>query len=76
MAVQMMISKKELDNKYGSGGGLEIRIEGCIGDPSEEEPGTAIFIEHYEGKYRVHIWNDTQDPTSITLKECPKKKRG
>jgi hypothetical protein len=37
--------------------GVEISIEGCIGDPTEKPPGTCIYIEHYEGKVQCHVWN-------------------
>ena len=67
--MQLKISQHELDNSQGSGG-LEIVIEGCTGDPMEKKPGTSVFIENYEGKVQVHVWDGTQgDCQTIILKE-------
>jgi hypothetical protein len=66
--MKMKFSKKDLINE-GSGG-LEIKIEGCPGDPTEDEPGTSLFIEYYEGKVQVHVWDGRgQDCQTITLKQ-------
>lgn len=65
--MRLTISKKELENE-GSGG-LEIVIEGCVGDPAGGLPGVSVFIERYIGNVLVHIWNGEQDPTTITLRE-------
>ena len=65
--MKLSLDKKELDNNAGSGG-LEIVIEGCTGDPQEKKPGTAVFIEFYEGKVLAHVWDGTeQDPKTIEL---------
>jgi hypothetical protein len=67
--MQLKLSQHELDNSQGSGG-LEIVIEGCKGDPLDKKPGTAVFIEKYEGKVQVHVWDGTQsDCQTIILKE-------
>jgi hypothetical protein len=59
-------SQDELKNT-GSGG-LEIKIEGLTGDPTDQSPGTSVFIENYEGKILCHVWTDgKQDCQSITL---------
>ena len=66
--MKMKFTMQELDNK-GSGG-LEIKIEGCPGDPTEDEPGMSLFIEYYEGKVQVHVWDGTQqDCQTIILKQ-------
>jgi hypothetical protein len=50
--------------------GVEIKIAGCTGDPTEKAPGTALYIEHYEGEILVHIWDGTsQDCQTIKLKQ-------
>lgn len=65
--MQLKLYKKDLDNNKGSGG-LEIKIEGVKGDPSEVPPGTSVFIEDYEGKVWCRIWtNNQQDCQSIEL---------
>ncbi|MBE3144071.1 MAG: hypothetical protein IMZ61_09135 [Planctomycetes bacterium] len=67
--MRLKISQQELDRLSGNGG-LEIVIEGCTGDPLEKEPGTSVYIEKYEGKVQVHVWDGTQaDCQTIILKE-------
>lgn len=66
--MKMQFTKDELSNK--GAGGLEIKINGCPGDPTEDEPGTSVFIEYYEGKVQVHVWDGTkQDCDTIVLKQ-------
>lgn len=57
---QIILTKDDINNEQG-GSGLEIKIEGIIGDSSEASPGTAVFIERYKGEVRVVIWNGEQD---------------
>ena len=60
--IQLQLSLKDLDNNEGSGG-LEIAIPGTVGDPTADPRNPIpIFIEYYEGKLRVLIWNGNQDP--------------
>ena len=67
--MKISLDKKDIENKDG-GRGVEIVIEGCVGDPAEKFPGTAVFIEHYEGKVQVHVWDGTQqDCQTIILKQ-------
>lgn len=74
--LRMSLTKHRLDNTNGSGG-LEITIQDCIGNPQEKEPGTAVFIEYYDGQYQVHVWDGTSnDPVTIKLKKRPKEKKG
>jgi hypothetical protein len=66
--IKLKLTKKQLNNNGGSGG-LEVKISGCIGDPAEKRPGTSLFLEFYEGKVQVHIWDGTsQDCQTILLK--------
>ena len=61
---KLTLTKQSLEK-----GAFEISVIGCIGDPVDPAH-TAIVIEYYEGKVRVHVWNGKQDPTtSIDLKE-------
>ena len=56
---------KNLDNNAG-GGGLEIKFPGFTGNP--ECPDEAqVFIEYYEEKMRVHVWNGESNPTTTEL---------
>lgn len=71
--MQLKLTKKELDNNNGSGG-LEIKVAGYTGDPQEISPGTAVFIEYYEGKLQVHVWDGTQaDCQTIILHKTKRK---
>ena len=45
--------------------GLSISVEGFKGDIGHELP-SQVFIEVYEGKLRVHVWNGGDDPVSTT----------
>ena len=66
--MKLQVTKKDLTNQ-GSGG-LEIKIKNCPGDPTEDEPGTSVFIEYYEGKVQVHVWDgNQQDCQTIILKQ-------
>jgi hypothetical protein len=56
---------KNLDNNAG-GGGLEIKFPGFVGNP--ECPDEAqLFVEYYEEKLRVHVWNGNNDPVTTEL---------
>lgn len=56
---------KNLDNNAG-GGGLEIKFPGFAGNP--ECPDEAqLFVEYYEEKIRVHVWNGNSDPITTEL---------
>jgi hypothetical protein len=65
--MQLRLTKENLDNHDGNGG-LEISIPGL-----QELPGSIygkecpIFIEYYEGKVLIHVWDGKEDPTTITL---------
>lgn len=59
--------------------GLSISVAGFKGDISGEPP-SQVFIELYNGKLRVHVWNGTEDPAITTEIErsqtrCAKSKR-
>lgn len=45
--------------------GLTITVEGFRGDITNSVP-SQVFIEFYEGKLRVHVWNGGEDPVSTT----------
>jgi hypothetical protein len=45
--------------------GLSITVEGFSGDIGHEVP-SQVFMEVYEGKLRVHVWNGGESPTSTT----------
>lgn len=49
--------------------GIEIKLAGCIGDPVDKKPGTALYIEYYEGKVQVHVWNGEADCQTTILKQ-------
>jgi len=43
--------------------GLSITVEGFKSDVGGEAP-SQVFVEVYEGKLRVHVWNGGEDPAS------------
>lgn len=63
-SVRLTLTPQELD--YNKGGGLCISVPGYQGNPEDAEPNQ-VWIEVYEGKLRVHVWNGGQDPTTT---EC------
>ena len=66
--IRLELSLKDLDNNSGNGG-LEIAIPGTVGDPTADPKNPIpIFIEYYEGKLRVLIWNDDCDPEIYEVK--------
>ena len=64
---QITISLEELTNDNGDGG-LEIIIPGSIGG-REAHDDCPIFIEYYEGKIHVRIWDLTEEPIDIPLND-------
>jgi hypothetical protein len=67
--MQLRLTKEDLNNNQDkSSGGLEISIPGVLANPTDA-PGKEcpIFIEYYEGKVLVHVWDGKEDPTTITL---------
>jgi cadmium resistance protein CadD (predicted permease) len=61
--MQIKLDKKDLMN------GVEIVIPGTIGNPADPiDVNCPIYIELYEGKILVHIWNGDQDPVTTELK--------
>lgn len=57
-------------NGLGTGpNGLEISIQGFRSSPADEPLGAVqVFIEVYEGKLRVHVWDGSSfDPVSVVI---------
>jgi hypothetical protein len=72
--MKLRLTQKELVNQGGDGG-LEISIESCVGDPQEKSPGTAVFIEKYDGKIQVHVWDgNEQDCKTFILKQYKQRR--
>ena len=63
--MELQLLSKNLDNNAG-GGGLAILVPGFKGNP-ECPTDAQIFIEYYEGKIRVHVWNGSSDPVTTEL---------
>ena len=68
-AIQLTISPSELGKgNEGQGKGLEIRINGLVGNPEESTNPSSIFLEYHEGKVQLHVWTDNQqNPQTIVL---------
>lgn len=62
---QITVTLADLDNNNG-GGGLEIIIPGTIAN-TQDSLHCPVFIEYYEGKLRLLVWNNTQDPDITEL---------
>lgn len=45
--------------------GISISLDGFKGDIGHEVP-SQVFMEVYEGRLRVHIWNGDEDPAATT----------
>jgi len=68
MTMRIEVDADEL--KYEKGHGVEIFVKGFEGNPANsEETDSQIFIESYEGKVRIHVWNATMDPVTFELLE-------
>ncbi len=64
---EIEMTKEDLDNNKG-GGGLSIKVPGFKANPACPGDGQ-IFIEYYENKIRVHVWNGDQDPITTEIEE-------
>lgn len=65
--MELKITKEEIDNNEGSGG-LEIKVPGFKANPACPDDGQ-IFIEYYEGKVRIHVWNGDQNPITTEIEK-------
>lgn len=64
---KITLNQRLLENDVG-GGGFEILVPGFKDNP--ECPGEAqIFIEYYEGKVWVRIWNGGINPVSVPIEK-------
>jgi len=70
--MRIELNPDEINSKLCDG--LEIHIKGYEGSPEMiDEANAQIFIESYEGKVRIHVWNDTVEPVTFELKKLDKK---
>jgi len=53
--------------------GLEISVKGFKSSPTDHESDPIqVFIEHYDGKLRIHAWDgSSQDPASVVIDPLP-----
>ena len=65
--ISLDVPQEVLDNNAG-GGGLCIKVPGFKNNPASPEEGQ-IFIEFYDGKLRVHVWNGEQDPVTTDIEK-------
>jgi hypothetical protein len=63
--MQIVLKSEEIAHPNG----LEIAVEGFKGDIGDEVP-SQVFMEVYDGKLRVHVWNGGQDPVSSIDIDC------
>ena len=64
---QIELNSEYIDNNEG-GGGFSIRVPGFKANPECPDDGQ-IFIEYYEGKVRVHVWNGDQNPITTEIEK-------
>jgi len=63
------------NNTLGSGPkALEIGVKGFQGNPTaDDSQSTQVFIEIYEDKLSVHVWDgSSEDPQSIYIRRLAK----
>ena len=62
---KIVIEPEDLDFE---GSGVEIQVKGFKGSPEEVDAlNTHVYIETYEGKTRIMVWNKESDPTIFEL---------
>jgi hypothetical protein len=57
-------------NSLGSdGAGLEIGVKGFKSSPTDaDSERTQVYIEIYEGKLKVHVWDgSSEDPSTVEI---------
>jgi len=65
--MEIKIDRKRISYEGGNVG-LEIRIPGVLGNPTDPEGMPCpIYIEEIDGKIQIHIWDGEQDPQTIIL---------
>ena len=50
-------------------GGITISVPGFQANPADRDD-EQVFIEIYDGKLQIHVWNGKEDPTTIVCKPC------
>ena len=64
---QISVTPEEIEGPNG----IEISVKGFKGNPADDVP-TQVFIEVYEGKLRVHVWDgETADPHTTEIRPNP-----
>ena len=59
--MKLKLTKEELKS------GLEIKIKGLNGDPTEydNDPedyrGTSVLLEYHDKKFQLHVWTDSKE---------------
>jgi hypothetical protein len=57
--MQIVLKPEEVTHPHG----LAVTVAGFKGDVGHEVP-SQVFIEIYEGRLRVHVWDGAEDPVS------------
>ena len=70
---KIILSKDEI-NTLECGSGLIIGIEGFKGNPVDAQGiYEQIYIEYWEGKIRIHVWNGEQDAKTLEIDKLEKE---
>ena len=66
------LSPEEIEHPKG----INVVIEGFKGDPTDKNQGQ-IFIEIYEGKLQVHVWDgkNNGDPHTVRIDKLTEKEK-
>lgn len=65
--MKILLSKEEIAT-LECGQGLIIGIDGFKGNPADADGiNEQIYIEYWEGKICIHVWNGEQDPKTLEL---------
>jgi hypothetical protein len=61
--MKIVLRKEEICSD--DGGGLEIAVEGFLGDTGAIP--TQIFVEYYQGKLAVRVWDGSSEDCKTTV---------
>ena len=68
-SAKVVLDLADVENDQGCGG-FELQVRGYEGNPEEETKDTAqVFIEKYDGRVMIHVWDGASDPVTFVLVE-------
>jgi len=67
-STKITLDNNDIANDCGGGGGIEISVKGFKASKQDYEQ-VQVFIERYDGKTQIHVWNNTNDPVTFILEK-------